>query len=32
MTNEDLKAWRNRLYLTNQEAADLLALTTSGFS
>lgn len=31
MTSAELKAWRNRLGLTNQEAADRLALSLQGF-
>ncbi len=31
MTADDLKAWRDRLNLTNQEAADHLALSLRGF-
>lgn len=31
MTSAELKAWRNRLNLTNQEAADRLALSLQGF-
>ncbi len=31
MTGADLKAWRDRLHMTNQQAADRLALTLQGF-
>ncbi len=31
MTGADLKAWRDRLQLTNREAAEQLALSLRGF-